>query len=268
MNNVPNTVNIKKPNRTKFWCITIITTVILATLYYIAFSQTDLSTRSTSQSTTQLFLRFVRNPFFDADVRASVPRYIGLMGETVAIAYAGTLAGSILAIPFGFLAAKNVSKGVAPIGKMILNGIRTFPEILFAIIFVSAVGMGPYAGVLAISVNSVGMLGKLYSEAIEGIDMQVVDALKASGANRLQAMWHGVLPQVIPEFQSFAVYRYEIDVRASTVLGFVGAGGIGTQLILDANQRNWEAIGMMLYIIVITVIVIDYCSSRIRKRIV
>ncbi|WP_400246642.1 phosphonate ABC transporter, permease protein PhnE [Niallia sp. JL1B1071] len=259
---------IQKPRKDRmFWIRTTISAVILVFLYYIALTTTDLTYRGSTLSPGALLQRLFWNPFFDDAVLEKVPEYIAYMIETLAIAYAGAVIGAILAIPFGFLAASNISK-FSYIGKWILNAIRAFPEVMFAIIFVAAVGMGPFAGVLAIGINSIGMLGKLYSEVIESIDMSVLESFKANGAGRLQTIWYGVIPQIIPEFASYAIYRYEIDVRSSTVLGVVGAGGIGTPLIIAAMQRSWERVGMMLIIIIVVVSVIDFISSRIRRRLV
>lgn len=266
MSNAP--IIVQRPDRTKFWIRFILITLFMAFLYIVAFTQTELASRTQPGQATMILRRLFWEPFFTERVLEQVPMYLGFMMETVAIAYAGTLIGSILAIPVGFLAAANVANHLSVVGKSILNAIRAFPEIMFAIIFVSAVGMGPFAGVLAIGINSIGMLGKLYSEVIESIDMEVVGALKATGANRVQVMWFGILPQVIPEFSSYALYRYEIDVRSSSVLGIVGAGGIGAPIILASNQRNWEAVGMMLIIIIVTVTIIDIVSSSIRRRLV
>jgi phosphonate transport system permease protein len=255
-----------RPPKRKWWKVILISLVLIY-LYYIALTMTDLTYRGSSLSPGAIFKRLFWDPFFDPAVLAKVPEYLYYMFETIAIAYAGTLIATILAIPFGFLAARNMSK-VSGVGKWILNGIRAFPEIMLAIIFVAAVGMGPYAGVLAVGIHSIGMLGKLYSEVIEAIDMKVIEALKANGANRIQVMWYGVIPQVIPEFSSYAMYRYEIDVRSSTILGVVGAGGIGAPLIIASMQRNWEQVGMMLIIIIVIVTIMDLISGRIRRKIV
>jgi|SRR5699024_10688207 len=189
--------------------------------------------------------------------------------ETILIAFSGTLMASVLAVPLGLLAARNVSnRYIALTFKWILSANRSFPEIILAIIFVAAVGPNAFAGVLAIAIHSTGMLGKLYSEVVESIEMDTVDAIKANGANRIQVLFHGVLPQVMPEFLSYAIYRFEIDIRSSSVLGVVGAGGIGTMIIFASNNRNWSEMGLVLLSIIIVVIIIDYISSRIRKKIV
>lgn len=247
---------------------TVVTIFIAAFLYVVALTTTDLSFSGSSLGVGGMLKSLFIDSWTHLAIVQKIPLYIGYMLETIAIAYTGSLVGSILALPIGFLASKNIAKKFAYIGKAISNAIRSIPELIFAIIFVAAVGIGPYAGVLAISINSIGMLSKLYSEAVEAIDMSALDALKASGAGRLQTIWYGVIPQVIPEFLSYAVYRFEIDVRASTVLGIVGAGGIGAPIILAANSRSWGEVGMMIIVIVVFVTIIDYLSTFIRRRIV
>ncbi|GAB3789374.1 phosphonate ABC transporter, permease protein PhnE [Virgibacillus kimchii] len=192
------------------------------------------------------------------------------MLETVFIAFAGSLMAAILAVPLSFLAAHNMMGGkvFSTIGKWVLSAVRAFPDLILAILFVVAVGPNAFAGVLAIAIGSTGMLGKMFSEIIESIDMQVVEAMKANGANRIQILFYAVIPQIIPEFLSYAIYRFEIDIRASSILGIVGAGGIGTMIIFAANNRDWNEMGMILLAIVIVVTVIDFASSRIRNKIV
>ncbi|PSL50621.1 phosphonate transport system permease protein [Salsuginibacillus halophilus] len=260
--------DLTNPRRKKLWTNFTVVAVVLIALYTSAFIFTDLEYRGSGSSPGEIAFRLLIGPFMDEAALADLPETIGYMIETLAIAFAGTLVGSILAIPIGFLAAQNVSGPFSSLGKTILNGIRAFPEIMFAIIFVAAVGMGPYAGVLAITINCIGMLGKLYAEVIETIDMEIVQTLRMSGAGRIQVFWYGVLPQVLPEFSSYALYRFEIDVRSSSVLGIVGAGGIGAPLILAAQNRNWEELGMILFVIIVTVTIIDLISTNIRKRLV
>lgn len=242
--------------------------LVLSALYIVGMFTTSFSVSGSAASPLDTLRRIFIVPITDMDYIVQFPVYIGYMMETIAIAYAGVTVATILAVPVAFLAARNVTKQFSYIGKALLNGIRAVPELIFAIIFVAAVGIGPYAGVLAISINSIGMLGKLYAEVIESIDQSNVDAIKASGGNRIQAMWYGVLPQVLPEFSSYSIYRFEIDVRASTVLGIVGAGGIGAPLILATYQRNWEDVGMILIVVVVFVSLIDLISGKIRKKLV
>ncbi|RYL92661.1 phosphonate ABC transporter, permease protein PhnE [Sporolactobacillus sp. Y61] len=263
-----NYVDVQKPKHLKRRITFGIVALVLIVLYIIAFSMTDLTYHGSSISSSGILKRLFWGTFFDPVTQGRIGEFTLLMFQTLAIAYAGTAIAAVVAIPFAFLAANNMLKRFSYFGKLFLDAIRAFPELVLAIIFVGSFGIGPYAGVLAIGVHSIGMLGKLYSEVIESIDMTVIEALKANGANKIQIMWFGVLPQVIPEFSSFAIYRYEIDVRASTILGVVGAGGIGTPLILASMQRNWEQVGMMLILIIIFVSIIDFISAQIRKRLV
>ncbi len=224
--------------------------------------------RVLSKTTVQNWNRII--PKFFAPDFSYGGKVIIKMIETLFIAYVGSLMAAILAVPFAFFAASNIIKNRfwSTFGKWILNAIRTFPEILLALVFVVAIGPGPFAGVMAIGVHSIGMLGKLYTEAIESIDMNVVQAMEANGANKIQILFYGIIPQVIPEFLSYAIYRFEINVRASTILGIIGAGGIGTLIIIASTNRNWDQVGMILLVVILVVIAFDYISTAIRKRIV
>ena len=190
------------------------------------------------------------------------------VAESLQIAFLGTLIAAVIAIPFGFLAARNVAATAAVVGKGVLDAIRTFPELVLAIVFMAAVGPSPFAGVLAVGLHSIGTVGKLYAEAVEAVDRDPIEALQAVGASPLLTFRHGVLPQVLPEFLSYALYRFEINIRAATVVGVIGAGGIGTSLIFNVQLRNWENVGMVLLGILATVLVVDAVSSRLRGRLV
>lgn len=190
--------------------------------------------------------------------------------DTLAISVLGTVISAVASIPFAFWAAVNMNKfrTVSGTGKTILSFVRTFPELIMALLFIKAVGPGSFAGVLALGIHSVGMLGKLYAEEIEGIDRGPSEALLASGANRLQLLWFAVLPQVLPSFLSYTLYRFEINVRSATILGFIGAGGIGTPLIFALSTRHWDRVGIILLGIIVMITIIDLISGAIRKKLV
>lgn len=188
--------------------------------------------------------------------------------ETVQMALLGTLLASVLAIPFGFLAAHNTGRRASGFGKFLLNAVRAFPEVILAIIFIKGVGPGPLAGIMSMGIHSIGMLGKLYAEAVEAIDRGPTEAMLSVGARRVQQIWFGVVPQVLPEFSSFALYRFEINSRAAAILGIVGAGGIGTDLIFAIQQRVWSRVGIILLGIIVVVTVIDLGSGWLRKKLV
>ncbi len=200
---------------------------------------------------------------------AYLPVVSSAMMESFHMAVVGTVMAAVLAVPFGFLAAFTVTgMNGSQATKTFLNAVRSFPELLLAIIFVRAVGLGPFAGVLALGIHSIGTLGKLYSEVVEAIDPNPVEALRSTGATGIGTVWYAVLPQVLPEFASYALYRFEINVRAATVLGFVGAGGIGRPLILNISYRNWDKVALIIMVIVVTVTVIDLVSSWLRSKLV
>ena len=177
---------------------------------------------------------------------------------------------AIICIPFAFLGAQNLIKirPVTGITKFILSVIRVFPEIVMALIFIKAVGPGSFSGVLALGIHSVGMLGKLFVEDIERLDFTSVEALKASGANKTKTLIFAVIPQILPSFLSLVLYRFELNLRSASILGLIGAGGIGTPLIFALQTRSWDRVGIILIGLVIMVAIVDLISGAIRKRIV
>lgn len=189
--------------------------------------------------------------------------------ETVAVAIAGTFASALLSVPVALLASQNiVGDKVSKIGKFLVTAVRTFPELILALIFISIVGPGAPAGILAIGVHSVGMLAKLFSEAIESMDMGVKEALDSCGATPMEVLFRAMLPEVSPEFISYTLYRFEINVRAAATLGLVGAGGIGAPLIFAIRSRVWPRVGIIMIAMILVVTLIDIVSGRLRKRLV
>lgn len=191
------------------------------------------------------------------------------MVESLQIAWIGTIIGALLSLPLGFFGAKNVSSAaVSNVIRQILNAIRAVPELVVAIVLVTIVGLGPIAGVLAIGLHSIGTLGKLTAEVIEGIDPGPVEAARAAGGRPIQVQRWGVLPQVLPEIVAFWLYRFEINIRAAAVLGVVGAGGIGAVLQNTVTYRRWDKVGMAIIVIIVITILIDFASGWVRRRII
>jgi phosphonate transport system permease protein len=192
------------------------------------------------------------------------------MLQSIEIAWVGTIIGAVLSLPIGFFAAKNVSSGlVSNVIRQVLNGIRAFPELVLAVaIFIPIAGLGPVAGALAIGIHSIGTLGKLTAEVVEGIDTGPVEAARAAGGNGLQVQRWGVLPQVLPEIVAFWLYRFEINVRAGAVLGFVGAGGIGASLQQTLEYGRYPKAGMALIVVIAATILVDAISGWVRRRII
>jgi phosphonate transport system permease protein len=191
-----------------------------------------------------------------------------LLGETILISYVGTLFGAVLAFSLNFLAAENTSP--APwlrfVIKRLLEFCRTVPGIVFALIFVIAFGLGPMAGVLAITLHSIGALAKQYAEMVENIDMKPVEGVRSTGASWLSCMRFAVLPQVAAGFASYTLLRFEINVREASVMGFVGAGGIGTELVVAVRKFYYSDVSAILLMIVLTVFAIDIGTGWVRGR--
>ena len=189
---------------------------------------------------------------------------------TVQMAFLGTLLSVVLSLPFALLAARNTSPhpAVYQTSRMILNVIRAVPSLVWAIIFVAAMGFGPFAGVIALGVGQVGVLGKLYSEAIEAINPRQVEAVTATGAGVLQVFSFGVLPQALPLMISYTLLDFEANIRSATVLGIVGAGGIGFELQASFSQFQFKQVTTILIEIVLLVTVIDQLSAFVRRRLI
>jgi phosphonate transport system permease protein len=196
------------------------------------------------------------------------------MIETIFLGMMSTFFGIILAIPVSFLAARNLMSGswisltIYFVTRTILNIIRSIEPLIWAIIAVVVVGLGPFAGILALTLHSIAALGKLYSESIESIETGPIEAIQATGANWLQTIMYAVVPQIIPPFVSFTIYRWDINVRMSTVIGLVGGGGIGFLLVQWIRLLDYRAAGIAVWFIAITVAILDYISSEIRQRFV
>lgn len=195
-------------------------------------------------------------------------KWLALLGETILISYVGTLAGAILAFALNFLAAENTSpaRWVQFTVRRLMEFCRTVPDIVFALIFVIAFGLGPMAGVLAIMIHSVGALGKLYSEIVENIDMEPVEGVRSTGASWISCMRFAVLPQVAAGFASYTLLRFEINVRGASVMGFVGAGGIGQELVVAVRKFYYSDVSAILLMIIVTVFVIDIGTGWARGR--
>ena len=212
-------------------------------------------------------LEFVRR-MLPPDVQVLPSALAGAL-ITVEIALLGTAVAATLALPLGFVSARNVAPPrVFYPARAVLNLFRSVDTLVYALIFVAAVGLGPFPGVLAVVAYTTTSLAKLYSEAIEGIDPGPVDAVTATGATRLQILRYGVLPQVLPLFLSYVLYRLETNIRAATVLGFVGAGGIGFYLQTYLRMIDYPAASTALLVTIVMVMAIDALSSRLRARLV
>tara|TARA_B100001939_G_scaffold272349_1_gene240097 strand:+ start:4394 stop:5218 length:825 start_codon:yes stop_codon:yes gene_type:complete len=199
----------------------------------------------------------------------AIDRIVPKVGESLFIAWAGTVIGALFSFPIAFLAANNITFSyLNKFTKQVLNIIRAFPELILAFVFLPITGLGPLTGTLAVGIHSIGTLGKLSSEVIEGIDEGPLEAIKASGGSKISELLFGVIPQVMPTVVSYWLYRFEINLRASAVLGVVGAGGVGAELINQLRFRDFPRAGTVLVVTIAMVLIVDTISAAIRKRII
>ncbi len=194
--------------------------------------------------------------------------WLPLLGETLLISYVGTMIGFVFAFALNFLAAKNTTpnRWLQLLVPRFLEFCRTVPDIVFALVFVIAFGLGPMAGVLAIAIHSTGALGKLFTEIVENADMNPVEGLRSTGASWISSMRFAVVPQVLAGFASYSLLRFEINVRGASVMGFVGAGGIGQELIVSVRKFYYSDVSAILLLIIVTVFTIDIATGWLRRR--
>jgi phosphonate transport system permease protein len=207
-------------------------------------------------------------PNISTGIEYPFPLIMNAVIETIQMAIVGTSLAFLLSAPFAVLAARNISPpAVYGLTRLFLNANRAIPDLIFALIFVAAVGLGPFAGVLALAVGSIGTMSKMWAEAIEAIDPQQVLAVKATGARRSQTILYAVAPQAMPMITSYSLLNFESNVRSATMLGIVGAGGVGFELQKYMSLFQYQNLLGAIIIIILVVTVIDRASDRIRKSI-
>ena len=199
------------------------------------------------------------------------PELLAPLWDTINIATLGTLIAIVIAVPVAFLAARNTTPSprmVRPLALLTIVASRSINSLIWSLLLVTIVGPGVFAGVIAIALRSIGFIAKLLYEAIEEIDASQVDAITATGASRLQVLDYGVVPQVLPAFAGISVFRWDINIRESTVLGLVGAGGLGLKLQASLNTLAWSQVTTILLVIFATVAVSEWISARVRHAVI
>jgi phosphonate transport system permease protein len=215
-------------------------------------------------------------PFFWRFVKGMFPPNPGVLSElvtpvlqTIQMSILGTTLAVLLSLPFALLAARNTSPHsiVYQAIRMFLNANRSIPDLVIALMFVAAVGLGPFPGMMALAVGSIGFMGKLFAESFEQINPRQVEAVRATGANRIQVFRYAVMPQALPLLASYSLLLWEINVRSATILGLVGAGGIGLELQTAMRLFLYQDLAMIIILIIVMVTVIDRVSAFLRSRI-
>lgn len=212
---------------------------------------------------------FIKDQFFPLNW-AILPRLIDASFVTLAMAFLGTFIALIIAIPLSFMAARNTSRHpfLYGINRSMLSGLRSVPEIVFGLIFVVSLSLGPFPAVLAIMLHNIGVLGKLISELIEAAETGPQEAMKSVGATRWVAVLFSILPQIWPNVLSHFFYRFEVAIRTSLILGFIGAGGIGQQLFNHFQTFQYNSVAVDILVIMVLVIFVDFIGGKVRERVI
>lgn len=255
---------VPKPKRLrKYSIILLVTFLIVGSAWFAGFNVIEIF--------ANLFKggRLLGRMFFPPDW-AYIPRIIGPMLETIQMALVGTFIGALVALPTAVLAANNFIKTKwlhIPL-RFILNIFRTIPAMVLASLFVAIFGLGAFSGVVALAIFTFGLISKLTFESIEAIDYGQVEALMSLGANKMNILRYAIMPQILPQYTSYTIYGFEVNIRAAAVLGWVGAGGIGQTLEYNLAWRQFDNVGMIIIFSFAIVLVIDLVSAAIRKRLV
>ena len=239
--------------------------LLVLAFFFWSFAAVEFSPIKFAQGTPDL-ARLISDLFPPS--LSTIPEVAVASLETLQMALVGTALAALMSVPLAFLAAKNVApnKVLYHVTRAFIVFTRAVPDLVFALIFVAAVGLGPFPGTLALAIHSIGMLGKLYAETIEEIDGGQMEALKSTGAGPLQVLAFGVVPQVLPSFVGLTLYRWDINIRSSVVLGLVGAGGIGFLLTNAMRLFQYQEVLTVLIFVFIIVLVVEQTSSYIRER--
>lgn len=244
--------------------------VALVTIGLLIWSGSGVETSGTTQNGGKIAVNILSGIFHPDtallfNMTAQGVPYLLL--ETICIAFLGTAVGAVISIPLAFLSASNLTpRPVAFIGRLIIMAVRTVPAFVYGLMFIRVTGPGAFAGLLTMSLCSVGMVSKMYIEAIEDLDTKVLESLDAAGCTTWQKIRYGILPQLMPNFASTAIYRFDINLRDATVLGLVGAGGIGAPLIFAMNSYRWNEAGAILVGLIVLVLIVEWISTKIRVK--
>ena len=244
--------------------------MIVAAFAVFIFGLVDLDFSPTKLFAGLSQLGWITLMMIPPDPGASLPAYLSALGETLSIALLGTTIAAVLALPFSLLAARNI----IPSGwlrfpvRRAFDSIRGVDTLIWALVWINVVGLGPFAGVLAIALSDFGAFGKLFSEAIEAADRKQVEGIRASGGNALHEIRFGLMPQVLPVIAGQVLYFIESYTRSATIIGIVGAGGIGLQLAEQIRVLEWQKVSFLILLIMKTVSAIDWISSKLRFAII
>ncbi|MEK3883670.1 phosphonate ABC transporter, permease protein PhnE [Paenibacillus sp. PL2-23] len=244
--------------------------VIVAILFLWSFTAVNFSNMNQNGLTiAQNIIYGITHPDPALLFNVTKQSVLYLLVETLAIAFLGTLVGAVLAVPLAFLAASNiVPRPVSWLTRLLLITIRTIPALVYGLMFIRVTGPGPFAGVLTVGLTSIGMLAKLYVDAIEELDTRVLESMTSIGCTTFEKIRFGIVPQLLSIFSSVMIYRFDMNMREASILGLVGAGGIGAPLIFAMRSYKWDQVGSILIGLVVLILIIEFLSNKLRAKLV
>lgn len=254
--------------RPKTWIRVLASSVVLAIIIIPSLSTIDYNGISDSGVTVAInILKGLVNPSMELITNLGKNGLLYLLIETAAIAFLGTLIGAVISIPLAFLSSRNITpRWISSIGVVVIAILRTFPVFVYGLMFIRVTGPGAFAGVLTLAATSIGMCSKLFIEVIEDLDSGITEALDAAGCTTIQKIRFGIIPQLMTNLISIVIYRYDINVKNASVLGMVGAGGIGAPLTFGMASGKWSEVGALLLGLMVLVLIIEYISTKIRVK--
>ncbi len=250
-----------------WWLYTLVLLVVVAILFWSGSAIEFKGLAAKGSEVAYGIIYGISNPDATLLFNSTTDGVPYMLFQTIAIAILGTIIGGVLAVPVSFLASENiVPKWLAFIVRAFILLIRTIPTLVWALVWIRVTGPGAFCGVVTQSICSIGMISKMYINAIEDLDTRILESLDAAGCNTFQKIRYGVLPQLYANFVSTLIYRFDINIKDATTLGIVGAGGIGAALIQCINSRRWSMVGAFLCGLILLMIFIELFSTKVRKK--
>ncbi|MGY0402135.1 phosphonate ABC transporter, permease protein PhnE [Carnobacterium jeotgali] len=251
-----------------FYWISIATILLVAFIWSVSSIEVQSLNESGLTIASNIF-RGLMNPDLELLFGLTTGGVLYLLFETICIAFLGTIFGAILAIPIAFLMAPSVVPApIAYIVRLVVIVIRTVPALVYGLMFIRVTGPGPFAGVLTMSITSIGMVSKLYVDIIEDLDISILESLTSMGCTTFEKIRFGIIPQLFSNFLSITIYRFDMNLRDATILGLVGAGGIGAPLIFAMNSYRWNEVGSILVGLIVLILLVEFFSNKMRARLV
>ena len=252
-----------------YWYILIVAAIVIILFIWSITAVSFKNVDSGGLKIAGSIISGILHPDLDLLFNVTKQSVLYLLVQTLAIAFLGTIVGGILSIPLAFLAASNiVPKPIAWLTRLLLIVIRTIPALVYGLMFIRVTGPGPFAGVLTVGLTSIGMLAKLYVDAIEELDTKVLESMTSIGCTTFEKIRYGIFPQLLSGFLSVTIYRFDMNMRDAATLGLVGAGGIGAPLIFAMNSYKWNQVGSILIGLVVLILIIELISNKLRAKLV